>query len=173
MVMSPSGIADSADPTNLQMIAICCALAFGLTVIIATMMPAAQLARNMADFRKSVIGRRTDQTPGEKRPSFPLRIGLGVLRLAAFAFGLGIALPALAQAINGSSLTITGQSNLQGAVTICSGDPWVDVRCNGATGDGNHDDTTAINTTISAAITNNWPVYLSAGTYKVTSPNYR
>jgi hypothetical protein len=71
--MSPSGIADSADPTNLQMIAICCALAFGLTVIIATMMPAAQLARNMADFRKSVIGRRTDQTPGEKRPSFPLR----------------------------------------------------------------------------------------------------
>lgn len=167
--MSPSGIADSADPTNLQMIAVCCALAFGLTAIIATMMPATELDRKMADFRKSVIGRRTDQTPREKRPSFPLRIGLSVLRLAAFAFGMGIALPALAQTINGTSLTITGQSNLQGVVTICSGHPWVDVRCNGATGDGNHDDTTAINTTISAAITNNWPVYLSAGTYKVTS----
>jgi polygalacturonase len=43
------------------------------------------------------------------------------------------------------------------------------VRCNGATGDGNHDDTTAINTTILAAITNSWPIYLPAGTYKVTS----
>jgi hypothetical protein len=40
---------------------------------------------------------------------------------------------------------------------------------NGATGDGNHDDTTAINTTISTAITNNWPVHMPAGTYKVTS----
>ena len=85
--MSPSGIADSADPTNLQMIAVCCALAFGLTAIIATMMPATELDRKMADFRKSVIGRRTDLTPREKRPSFPLRIGLSVLRLAAFAFG--------------------------------------------------------------------------------------
>jgi len=36
-------------------------------------------------------------------------------------------------------------------------------------GDDSHDDTAAINTTISAAITNNWPVRFSAGTCKVTS----
>ena len=35
--------------------------------------------------------------------------------------------------------------------------------------DGNHDDTNAINSTISTAIANNWPVRLTAGTYKVTS----
>ena len=93
-----------------------------------------------------------------------------LLRLAAFAFGLGIALPTLAQTISGSSLSITGQSTLQGDVVMCSGRPWIDVRCNGAAGDGNHDDATAINTTIATAITNNWPVHFPAGTYKVTSP---
>ena len=70
-----------------------------------------------------------------------LQITRGLLRLAAFAFGLGVALPTLAQTIGGSSLDITGQSTLQGDVVMCSGRPWIDVRCNGATGDGNHDDT--------------------------------
>jgi hypothetical protein len=36
-----------------------------------------------------------------------LHISFGVLRLAAFAFGLGVTLPTLAQTISGSSLTIT------------------------------------------------------------------
>jgi len=81
-----------------------------------------------------------------------------------------VALPTLAQTISGSSLNITGQSTLQGDVVTCSGHPWIDVRCNGAAADGNHDDTNAINRTISAAIANNWPVRLTAGTYKVTSP---
>ena len=98
-----------------------------------------------------------------------LQITRGLLRLAAFAFGLGVALPTVAQTISGSSLSVTGQSTLQGDVVMCSGHPWIDVRCNGATGDGNHDDTTAINTTISSAITNNWPVHMPVGTYKVTS----
>jgi hypothetical protein len=52
---------------------------------------------------------------------------------------------------------------------VCSGQPWIDVRCNGATGDDSHDDTTAIRTTIAAAVTNNWPVHFPAGTYKVTA----
>jgi hypothetical protein len=39
----------------------------------------------------------------------------------------------------------------------------------GAVGDGSHDDTAAIQATIDAAVTNNWPVHLPAGTYKVTS----
>jgi hypothetical protein len=52
---------------------------------------------------------------------------------------------------------------------MCSGRPWIDVRCNGAVGDDNHDDTTAINATIAAAITSNWPVHFPAATYKVSS----
>jgi Pectate lyase superfamily protein len=98
-----------------------------------------------------------------------LQITRGLLRLSAFALGLGAALPTLAQTVTGSSLSITGQSTLQGDVVMCSGHPWIDVRCNGATGDGNHDDTIAINKVISTAITNNWPVHLPAGTYKVSS----
>jgi Pectate lyase superfamily protein len=93
-----------------------------------------------------------------------------LLRIVAFAFGLGVALPAWAQAISGSTLTITGPSTLEGDVVMCSGRPWLDVRCNGATGDGVHDDTAAIETTVSAAIANGWPVHIPAGTYKVTSP---
>jgi Pectate lyase superfamily protein len=98
-----------------------------------------------------------------------LQISRGLLWFAAFAFGLGVALPTLAQTISGSSLNITGLSTLQGDVVMCSGTPWIDVRCNGATGDGNHDDTIALNATISTAVTNNWPVHLPAGTYKVRS----
>ena len=66
-------------------------------------------------------------------------------------------------------MSTTGTATLGGDVLMCSGRPWVDVRCNGAVGDDSHDDTTAINTTIAAAITNNWPVHFSAGTYKVAS----
>src|SRR5262249_23992610 len=92
------------------------------------------------------------------------------LRLAAFAFGLGVALPSLAQSPgNFSTLSATGTARLGGDVLMCSGKPWVGVRCNGAFGDGSHDDTAAINTTIAAAITNGWPVYFSGGTYKVTA----
>ncbi|MBV8133694.1 MAG: hypothetical protein JO282_14455 [Alphaproteobacteria bacterium] len=93
-----------------------------------------------------------------------------VLWLAAFAFGLGVALPTFAQSPgNFSTLSTTGTATMGGDVLMCSGRPWIDVRCNGAVGDDSHDDTTAINTTISTAITNNWPVHFSAGTYKVTS----
>jgi hypothetical protein len=70
---------------------------------------------------------------------------------------------------NFSTLSTTGTSTLGGAVLVCSGQPWIDVRCNGATGDDSHDDTSAIQTTIATAITNGWPVHIPAGTYKVTS----
>jgi len=89
--------------------------------------------------------------------------------MAAFAFGLGVTLPTAAQTINGSSLNITGPSILKGDVAMCSGHPWIDVRCNGATGDGNHDDTDAIENTISVAVANGWPMRIPAGIYKVTS----
>src|SRR5262249_45953427 len=69
-----------------------------------------------------------------------------------------------------SSLSATGTATLEGDVLMCSGRPWIDVRCNGAIGDGSHDDTTAINATIATAVTNDWPVHFPAGTSKVTSP---
>jgi hypothetical protein len=82
--------------------------------------------------------------------------------------------PAQAQSPgNFSTLSTTGAATLNGDVLMCSGHPWIDVRCpgmaGGAVGDGNHDDTAALQTTINTAITHNWPVYLPAGTYKITS----
>ena len=92
------------------------------------------------------------------------------VQLAAFAFWLGIALPAWAQSPGSfSTLMTTGTATMDGDVLMCSGRPWIDVRCNGAVGDDNHDDTTAINATIAAAITSNWPVHFPAATYKVSS----
>src|SRR5579864_3855326 len=68
-----------------------------------------------------------------------------------------------------STLSTTGISTLGGDVLMCSGRPWIDVRCNGAVGDDSHDDTSAIQNTINAAIAHDWPVHIPAGTYKVTS----
>jgi hypothetical protein len=125
---------------------------------------ALRLEQQRVTTRQRSVGR-----PAYQQPASRLQISRILLRIAAFAFGLGVTLPTLAQTISGSSLNITGQSTLQGDVVTCSGHPWIDVRCNGALADGNHDDTNAINSTISAAIANNWPVRLTSGTYKVTS----
>ena len=92
--------------------------------------------------------------------------------LAGAAFGVCglVAVAALAQSPgNFSTLSTTGTATMGGAVLACSGQPWIDVRCNGAVGDDSHDDTSAIQTTINTAVTNNWPVHIPAGTYKVTS----
>jgi hypothetical protein len=74
---------------------------------------------------------------------------------------------------NFSMLTATGIATLNGDVLICSGRPWIDVRCpnmaGGAMADGTHDDTAAIQAAIDTGVANNWPVHLSAGTYKVAS----
>jgi hypothetical protein len=82
--------------------------------------------------------------------------------------------PAQAQSPgNFSTLSTTGAATLNGDVLMCSGHPWLDVRCpsnaGGAFGDGSHDDTAAIQTAIDAGIANNWPVHIPAGTYKITS----
>lgn len=70
---------------------------------------------------------------------------------------------------NFSTLQTTGTATFGGDALMCSGRPWIDVRCNGAVGDDAHDDTSAIQTTIDNAVANNWPVHIPAGTYKVTS----
>ena len=68
-----------------------------------------------------------------------------------------------------STLTTTGTATFGGDALMCSGRPWIDVRCNGAVGDDAHDDTSAIQTTIDSAVANDWPMHIPAGTYKVTS----
>ncbi|HEY5314350.1 MAG TPA: glycosyl hydrolase family 28-related protein, partial [Pirellulales bacterium] len=90
--------------------------------------------------------------------------------IALCVASLSFAMPALAQSPGDfSTLTTTGTATLSGDVLMCSGRPWIDVRCNGAVGDDSHDDTSAIQSTIDSAITNDWPVHIPAGTYKVTS----
>ncbi|HEX3861755.1 MAG TPA: glycosyl hydrolase family 28-related protein [Stellaceae bacterium] len=90
--------------------------------------------------------------------------------IAMIGGGLLTASPALAQSPgNFSTLSTTGTAMLNGNVQMCSGQPWIDVKCNGAVGDGSHDDTSAIQATINNAVTHGWPVHLPAGTYKVTS----
>jgi hypothetical protein len=84
-----------------------------------------------------------------------------------------VAWTALAQSEGSfSTLSATGTAILSGDVLMCSGQPWIDVKCpgmaGGAVGDGIADDTAALQATIDAAITNNWPVHIPAGTYKVT-----
>ena len=37
---------------------------------------------------------------------------------------------------NFSTLSTTGTATLNGDVLMCSGRPWIDVRCHGAVGDG-------------------------------------
>jgi len=92
------------------------------------------------------------------------------LTTAALSLGVLAAWTALAQSPgNFSTLSTTGTATLNGDVLMCSGHPWIDVRCNGALGDGSHDDTAAIQTTIDTAILNNWPVHVPAGIYKVTA----
>lgn len=93
---------------------------------------------------------------------------------AAFVLCLAFGWSALAQSAgNFSTLSASGTATLDGQVLICSGQPWIDVRCpnmaGGAAGDDSHDDTAAIQAAINAAVANNWPLHLGAGTYKVSS----
>ncbi len=96
-------------------------------------------------------------------------------RTAAVGIAVGVAYlvttkPTVAQSPgNFSTLSTTGTATLGGDALMCSGRPWIDVRCNGAVGDDIHDDTSAIQTTINNAITNNWPLHIPVGTYKVTT----
>jgi hypothetical protein len=100
---------------------------------------------------------------------------MSLSKIAAVGIAVGAACAALtarsfAQSPgNFSTLSTTGTATLGGDVLMCSGRPWIDVRCNGAVGDDSHDDTTAIQTTINSAIANNWPLHIPAGTYKVTA----
>ena len=98
------------------------------------------------------------------------------MRLARILVGVTLLLAAATAGAqspgNFSTLSTTGTATLGGDALMCSGHPWLDVKCpslsGGAIGDGSHDDTAAIQTAINTAITNNWPLHIPAGTYKVT-----
>ena len=97
-----------------------------------------------------------------------------VLEAAALLASGVVASSALAQSPGTfSTLSTTGTATIAGDTLMCSGHPWIDVRCptmaGGAAGDDSHDDTAALQTTINTAIANNWPVYLPAGKYKITA----
>jgi hypothetical protein len=112
---------------------------------------------------KSVIRRR--RRSGGEQQVVKLLFPVSILALE-----LAFASPGFAQSPgNFSTLSTTGTATLDGDVLVCSGRPWIDVRCSGATGDDIHDDTSAIQNTINNAVTHNWPVHFPAGTYKVTS----
>jgi hypothetical protein len=177
MVMSMPVSAPAPDLAMMIPTGFAAALGVWFAATTAILLAEVGLPRRIAKFRlystwrthSVTIRQRSGAPPTHRQPATGSQITRTLLRIAAFAFGLGVTLPTVAQTISGSSLDITGQSTLQGDVVTCSGHPWIDVRCNGALGDGNHDDTNAITSTISAAIANNWPVRLTAGTYKVTS----
>ncbi len=50
----------------------------------------------------------------------------------------------------------------------CAADPWIDVRCYGATGNGNTDDTAAVNRALAAALAADAPLFFPHGTFRLT-----
>jgi hypothetical protein len=56
------------------------------------------------------------------------------------------------------------------SASACPATSWIDVRCYGATGNGNTDDTAAINRALSAALATDQPLFLPHGTFKLTRP---
>ncbi len=115
----------------------------------------------------------------DRRGRRPKRMGVGAVKLFSKIAAVGIAVgttyavatkPVYSQTAGSfSTLSTTGTATLGGDVLMCSGRPWLDVRCKGAVGDDIHDDTGAIQTAIDNAIANDWPVHFPAGTYKVSS----
>lgn len=53
------------------------------------------------------------------------------------------------------------------AAAACRQPDWVDVRCRGAVGDGNTDDSAALGAAVRAALASNRPLMLPAGTYRL------
>ena len=72
----------------------------------------------------------------------------------------------------GEALAAVQANSLNNTVSdalICNGHPWIDVRCYGAVGNDTADDTAALNTAFTDAVTNHVPLRLSNGTFKVTA----
>jgi Pectate lyase superfamily protein len=80
------------------------------------------------------------------------------------------ALPALIMlAMSAPALATTPAPSLPAASrSACAANPWIDVRCYGATGNGSTDDTAAVDRALAAALAADEPLFLSHGTFKLT-----
>jgi Pectate lyase superfamily protein len=84
--------------------------------------------------------------------------------LLALALLLGLAAEAHATLQPSSYPTTAGQAMLS-----CSGRPWIDILCYGADPTDTADSTSAIQSAVNDAVTNNVPVHMPAGKFKVSS----
>ena len=65
--------------------------------------------------------------------------------------------------------SVSGAQGLQPSGSVaCMATPWIDVSCYGATGNGDDDDTTAINTALAVALAADQPLLLPHGTFRIT-----
>ena len=78
-----------------------------------------------------------------------------------FLFGMA-PIPARAQAGGARPASI--------GAAACTLNPWIDVRCYGATGNGSTDDTAAIDRALAAALAADEPLLLPHGKFKLTRP---
>ncbi|HEY3911282.1 MAG TPA: glycosyl hydrolase family 28-related protein [Stellaceae bacterium] len=69
-------------------------------------------------------------------------------------------MPALAQPGRASPTALSAAA--------CAANPWIDVRCYGATGNGSTDDTAAVNRALAAALAADAPLFLPHGTFRLT-----
>jgi hypothetical protein len=74
----------------------------------------------------------------------------------------------VALTISGPAIAATGPAGPQSTPAACSANPWVDVRCYGATGNGITDDTAAINRALAAALESDEPLFLPHGKFRIT-----
>jgi hypothetical protein len=85
---------------------------------------------------------------------------IGFARTVLAFFAIVLAVPAIAA---------TGIAGLPPSnAAACTANPWIDVRCYGATGNGVTDDTTAINRALAAALAADEPLFLPHGTFRIT-----
>ncbi len=63
-----------------------------------------------------------------------------------------------------------GASTTSVGAASCGFNPWIDVRCYGATGNGSTDDTGAVNRALAAALSADEPLLFPHGKFKLTRP---
>lgn len=64
----------------------------------------------------------------------------------------------------------SGANPASAHAAACPANPWIDVRCHGALGNGSADDTAAIDKALRAALASDEPLLLPHGTYRLSRP---
>jgi Pectate lyase superfamily protein len=75
----------------------------------------------------------------------------------------------LALAISAPAIVPTDAAGVQlFSPSLCTANPWVDVRCYGAAGNGVTDDSAALDRALAAALASDQPLFLPHGTFRIT-----